>query len=137
MLVITHSPVATASPPAIFAVYRDVAGWPTWDPDTRSAVLHGGLTLGATGTLVPTKGRAIPITVTALQPDQAFTLTSKTWAFHLVFEHELTPAPGGTEILHRVRIGGLLKPLLARILVPAINHGLPTTLAQLKARVEG
>jgi Polyketide cyclase / dehydrase and lipid transport len=133
---IEHRTTAQATPETIFALYADVAHWHTWDPDTKSATLDGPLQVGAHGTLAPTKGRAVPMRVTAVVPGRAFTVESKIPLFRMVFDHTLLPGPAGTEIVHRVTFSGLLSVVLGPMLIRQLNVGLPVTLGNLKQRAE-
>lgn len=128
--------VTTATPETIFQIFEDVEGWKTWDPDTKASRLSAGLTLGSRGHLTPTRGNTIPIEVTLIEKNQYFTLTSKTALFRLDFDHELTLTESGTRIVHRVKFGGLLKPLLTLMLGRQIEKGLPVTLQRLKMLAE-
>jgi hypothetical protein len=128
--------VVAASPETIFRIYQNVEHWHQWDPDTKSSTLNYGLTLGAKGSLTPTKGSTVPMEVTSLKENQHFTVTSKTILFRMDFDHELLPVEGGTQVIHRVKFAGFLKPLLTRMLAPQINKGLPVTLERLKIKSE-
>jgi hypothetical protein len=128
--------VIAASAETIFRIYQDIDNWHQWDPDTKSSTLNNGLTLGAKGSLTPTKGNTVPMEVTSLKENQHFTVTSKTILFRMDFDHELLPVEGGTKVIHRVKFAGLLKPLLTRMLAPQINKGLPVTLERLKRQAE-
>lgn len=136
MNVIEKQVTVSATPETIFDIYRDVENWKQWDPDTRVSNLNRGLTLGSKGTITPTKGRTVPMEITAIEANRYFTTTSKTPIFRIDFEHELTPIKNGTRVVHRVKFSGLLSPLLSRIIGPQIETGLPITLAQLKAQAE-
>ena len=133
---IEHRTITNASPDSVFRLYEDVANWHTWDPDTKQATLDGPLRTGAQGKLTPTKGRTVPMRVTDVVPGRSFTVESKIPLFRMVFEHELTPGPSGTEILHRVTFSGLLSILLGPMLSRQLNAGLPVTLERLKQRAE-
>ena len=134
---IIEKQIHTTAPAAvIFKIYEDVANWHRWDPDTKAAQLNPGLVLGAKGSLTPSKGKTVPMEITAFALNRRFTATSKTLLFRLDFEHDLTPTENGILILHRVTFSGLLKPLLSRLLGPQIEKGLPVTLQQLKALAE-
>jgi hypothetical protein len=128
--------VISASPETIFSIYRDVENWSRWDPDTKSSTLSNGLNLGSKGALTPAKGRTVPMEVTSVRENARFTVTSKTLLFRMDFDHELEPSAAGTRVIHRVRMGGLLKPILTRMLAPQIEKGLPVTLQRLKAQAE-
>ena len=135
-MIIEKQIVVRAAPETIFRIYEDVENWNTWDPDTRAARLDRGLALGSKGYLSPSKGHSIPISVTACKANHHFRVTSKTRLFRIDFDHELTPTVSGTRVVHRVSVGGLMKPVLALMLVPRIDEGLPETLRTLKTRAE-
>lgn len=129
--------IKVAAPPArIFRIYEDVPGWRTWDPDTKSATLDGPFAVGSTGRLTPTKGNAVPMRVTAVVPNRSFTVECRIPLFRMVFEHELMPAGGSTEVVHRASFSGPLSLLLGRMLARRVDAGLPVTLANLKRHAE-
>ena len=136
MSVVEKQVVISATPETMFRIYQDVENWKRWDPDTKASTLSNGLTLGSKGMLTPAKGNTVPMEVTAVQANRYFTVTSKTILFRMDFDHELERTDGGTRVVHRVRMAGLLKPLLTRMLGPQVERGLPTTLQRLKAQAE-
>jgi hypothetical protein len=119
-----------------FHIYEDVSNWHVWDPDTKRAFLDGPLQVGAKGKLTPTKGNTVPMRVTEATRDRSFTVESKIPLFRMVFEHELTPTTGGTEVVHRVTLSGPLLLILGRMLGKQIDSGLPVTLKKLKQLAE-
>lgn len=141
MTPIEHRITVAAPPARLFAIYRDVSGWHRWDPDTRAATLDGPFAVGSRGRLTPTKGRTVPMVLTALVPDRLFTVESRIPLFRMVFEHELLPQPAivgvHTEVVHRVTLSGPLTLLLGGMLTRQLNAGLPVTLANLKRLAEG
>lgn len=133
---IEHRIKVAAAPGIIFRIYRDVENWHTWDPDTKRATLDGPFEVGSRGRLVPTKGNAVPMVVTKMVPDSCFTVESKIPLFRMVFEHELVPSQGMTEVIHRVTFSGPLTFVIGKMLVRQLNLGLPVTLQRLKALSE-
>ncbi len=133
---IAHRITVAAPSHAIFRIYEDVAHWPAWDPDTRQASLDGPFRVGSRSRLTPTRGHAVTMVLTQVVPDRGFTVECRIPLFCMVFEHELTPIAGGTEVLHRASVAGPLAFLLWRLLCRQLNGGLPVTLARLKARAE-
>lgn len=135
-MVVEHSIISAAKPETIFAIYAKVDQWNSWDSDTKSSSLVDGLSLGSKGILTPTKGKAVPMEVTALIPNQAFTVTSVIPLFKMVFVHELTVLEQGTKITHRVQFSGVLSFLLGRVIGKQVDLGLPITLQRLKSLAE-
>jgi Polyketide cyclase / dehydrase and lipid transport len=136
MSTIEKSIVARAKPETIFAIYKDVANWNTWDPDTKACQVSNGLTLGSVGSLTPAKGNTVPLEITAVAENRHFTATSKTALFCMTFEHILEPVESGTRIIHRVTFAGFLRPLLVMIVGRQVEKGLPITLQNLKKMAE-
>lgn len=126
-----HAPAAT-----IFRIYEDVQNWHTWDPDTKQASLDGPFQVGSRGRLTPTKGNTVPMVLTQVEPARCFTVESRIFLFRMLFEHELLPAPGATEVVHRVTFSGPLSVILGPMLSRQLNTGLPVTLGKLKALAE-
>jgi hypothetical protein len=133
---IEHRVLIAASPERIFKIYEDVANWHTWDPDTKSASLDGSLGVGARGSLTPTKGRTVPMLITAAKTGRSFTVESKLPMFRMLFEHELIPRGTHTEVIHRVTMAGLLSTVFGPILTKQLDAGLPVTLANLRRLAE-
>jgi hypothetical protein len=133
---VEHSITISASADAIFRIYQDVTNWHAWDPDTRQAVLEGPFAVGSKGRLTPTKGSTVPMVLTKVEPGRCFTVESRIPLFRMVFEHELVPVHGATEVCHRVTFSGLLSVVLGPMLAKQLNSGLPVTLARLKALAE-
>lgn len=130
--------ITVAAPPAtLFAIYRDVARWHEWDPDTRAANLDGPFAVGSRGFIEPARGRGVAMEVTRLESDRCFTVRGGIPGFCMDFEHELTPLPDGkTEVLHRARFSGPLSFILGRVLAWQLRRGLPVTLERLRQRAE-
>jgi hypothetical protein len=134
---IEHRISVKAPASVIFDIYKDVAHWHTWDPDTKLATLNGPFAVGASGTLAPTKGRPIRIGLTAVCENQSFTAEGGVPGFRMSFEHELSSlSAANTEVIHRVKFFGVLAFMFKRVLGPQINAGLPITLGRLKELAE-
>lgn len=133
---IEHRIKIAAAPQVIFGIYEDVQRWHTWDPDTKAAFLEGPFAVGSRGRLTPAKGRPVPMRLTHVARDSSFTVESKIPLFRMVFEHELAPTQGETEVIHRVTLSGPLSIVLGGMLAKQLNAGLPVTLGRLKALAE-
>jgi hypothetical protein len=134
---VEHRISVAAPPERIFAIYEDVQHWHTWDPDTKAASLDGPFRVGSRGKLTPTKGNAVPMLLTAVEPNHLFTVESKIPLFCMLFEHELLRRDALTEVIHRVTFSGLLSFILGPLIAKQLNIGLPRTLANLKYLAEG
>jgi hypothetical protein len=133
---IEHRIRVAAAPQAIFRIYEDVANWHTWDPDTRRATLDGPFEVGSRGRLTPTNGNSVPIVLTEVVRHTSFTVESRIPFFRMLFEHELLPMQGQTEVVHRVTFSGPLTLVLGKMLARRVDAGLPVTLARLRELAE-
>lgn len=133
---VEHRITIKAPADSVFRIYEDVKHWHTWDPDTKQASLDGAFVVGSKGRLTPPKGMAVPMVLTKVEPGRCFTVESKIPLFRMLFEHELVPVPGATEVVHRVTFSGLLSVVLGPMLSKQLNAGLPVTLRNLKALAE-
>ncbi len=133
---VEHRITVRASAETIFRIYADVQSWHTWDPDTKKATLEGPFAVGSKGRLTPAKGNTVPMLLTQVEPGRCFTVESRIPLFRMLFEHELNPTPGATEVVHRVTFSGLLSVVLGPVLSRQLNSGLPVTLSKLKVLAE-
>lgn len=125
-----------ATPAAVFALYADSAGWPSWDPDVRQASLNGPFAVGSTGTITPRQGPAMAIRLTRVVADQAFDAEARLPGCTMLFEHELVPQGDETQVTHRVMFTGPLAWLFGLLVGGQLKRGIPGTMAGLKAAVE-
>jgi len=133
---VEHRATIIAAPTTIFRIYEDVDNWHTWDPDTGMATLEGRFEVGSRGRLTPTRGNSVPMLLTQVVRDSCFSIESRIQLFRMLFEHELLPVEGVTEIIHRVTFSGPLSLVLGNMLAQRLNASLPTTLSRLKALAE-
>lgn len=126
----------SAPPEVVFAIYRDVAHWHTWDPDTKAATLEGPFAVGARGQLTPTKGRPVPMQIVEVTENSSFTVECQVPMFCMKFEHELAAANQGTQVTQRLRTSGFLGFLLNPVIGKQVREGFPKTLASLKRLAE-
>jgi len=120
----------------IFAIYEDVAAWPTWDPEIVSSSLNGAFKAGSTGMLKPTTGPNGKIQITEVTENESFTATSKLPLCTISFAHRLIPAARSTEVVHIVSFTGMLSPLFSRLVGPSIRKGMQPSLDGLKKFAE-
>jgi Polyketide cyclase / dehydrase and lipid transport len=126
-----------ASNAAVFSLYANVSGWPTWDPDVKNATLAGAFVSGSKGVIVPNGGPKSEIIFTEVVTSKKFTAQCKLPLCTMRFEHELNDAQGdGTQATHRVIFQGPLAPLFGRIIGSGMRKTLPNALAGLKRAAE-
>ncbi len=121
----------------VFSLYANVSGWPTWDPDVKTASLAGAFVSGAKGVIVPNGGPKSEIILTEVVKNKKFTAECKLPLCTMRFEHELNDAKGsGTQATHRVIFKGFLAPLFGRLIGSGMRKTLPNALAGLKQAAE-
>ena len=128
--------VIAASAEKVFSFYADVNNWPSWDPDTRAATLHGDFVSGATATLELANGPKTDISFTEVAHNKGFVAEGKLPLCTLRFEHELFGNKHGIKVVHSVKFQGLLGPVFRVLIGPGIKKSLPHTLQGLREAVE-
>jgi Polyketide cyclase / dehydrase and lipid transport len=132
-----ESSIQIAAPAArVFALYANVAEWPTWDTDVKSASIQGAFVSGARGVIVPNGGPKSDIFFTEVLGNKGFTAQCKLPLCVMRFEHELHEQAGGTSATHRVVFQGLLAPLFGRLIGSGMRKTLPNAMRGLKAAAE-
>ena len=131
----------SATPAQVWQHYVQVTRWKHWDHAIEASALDGPFVVGTYGRLKPAGGPASAFVLTKVESERGF--ADRTAIPHrrlplatLAFEHELVPIAKGTRITHRVRIGGPLGPLFARLIGGKIAAELPVavrTLASMAA----
>lgn len=133
---IEESIEVAVSPQVIDQIWSEVDRWHEWDPDTRSASLHGPFVVGTTGRIVPTKGFGVPMVVTERTVGRSFTVEGYIPLFRMHFEHLLEPVQNGVLVTHRVWFSGALAFLFGPGVAKQVREGLPRTMRSLKAYAE-
>jgi len=124
-----------ASPERVWAVLADIAGWRTWMPGVRWAVLEGEFGAGAYVTVIPSRGRrqtafridaAAPPLILAL----GFTIgpvatLRRTWL--------VEPNGAGTRVFYTVEIDGPLRRFLVAGIAATLHAAAPAMLEALRS----
>lgn len=127
-----------APPERVWAVLVDVERWPEWTASVKKLerIDAGPLALGSRARLW-LKGSlsATSWTVTHFDEGRAFSWENRVPGFVSAGDHELTP-DGGTNVTLRITYGGLLSPIMARILARVSRENLKLESAGLKRESE-
>jgi len=126
-----NAPAAT-----VFTLYENVAQWPLWDTDVKSASIQGAFVSGARGVIVPNGGPKCDILFSEVTRNQGFKAECKLPLCKMRFEHVLETKEGGTKATHRVVFEGLLAPLFGRLIGSGMRKTLPHAMAGMKAAAE-
>ncbi|WNJ97661.1 polyketide cyclase [Vibrio ruber] len=125
-----------ASPQIIYSLYSDVVNWNQWDKEVQYSELNGEFKSGSTGVLKPTRGPKSKISITNVELNKSFTVTSKLPFCLVTFEHNLIETKDATEVIHKVKFTGLTRYIFGSLIGKKIHRGLPITLNGLKDRAE-
>ncbi len=120
----------------IFSIYANVADWPRWDPDAKSASIDGNFVSGATGVVVPHGGPKSKILFTRVTADRGFVVECKLPLCTMRFEYELEAQGDATLATHHVTFEGLLSPVFGRLIGSGMKKSLPAALTALKTLAE-
>jgi hypothetical protein len=125
-----HTHESAAGPEAIFSLWADVEGWPSWDASLIATTLDGPFAAGTRGTLHP-QGMPEPIafTLTAVADGAGFSDETRLGPLVLRFDHRVEPRPGGSRIVVSIEADG---PDAEQI-GPAVAEDLPESVAALAA----
>lgn len=126
-----NAPVET-----IFALYADVANWPSWDPDVKSASLQGRFASGAVGEVKPHGGPKSAVHFVKVVPNESVYSECRLPLGRMRFDYELQSRGGATHVTHRTTFSGPLAPLWGRLIGSGMKKSLPAALAGLKSKAE-
>jgi hypothetical protein len=130
--IVINQPVA-----AVFRLYENCSGWPTWDSELETCSLPAGLKVGSRGWLKPRGAPQADILISEVTRNRSFTAVGKLPLCRMCFVHELEELGSTTRATHRVVFEGPLSFLFRRLIGRSIQKGLPSTLAGLKKALEG
>ena len=130
------STTINASAETIFALYADVAHWPSWDPDVKSASLQGRFASGAVGEVKPHGGPKSAVHFVEVVSNKSVHSECKLPLGKMRFDYELQASGGATQVTHRTTFTGPLAPLWGRLIGSGMKKSLPAALAGLKSKAE-
>src|SRR5512144_2647941 len=96
----TARATSLAPPAAFFERWADTATWPDWNTDTEWVRMDGPCMTGATGTLKPKGGFAVPFVIERLVPGREFVDVSRLPGARLMFDHQVTADADGRTRIH-------------------------------------
>lgn len=120
----------------VFAIYQNVADWPSWDSDVLSSQLNGAFEVGTKGELKPKDGPKAKIQLTEVTPNKSFTVECGLPLCKMHFVHELSPSGQGTEVTNKILFTGLLAPVFGRLIGKDLKKTIPKSLEGLKKHIE-
>jgi hypothetical protein len=131
---IEHSIDANARPETVWALFRDVVGWQTWNSGVVSSELDGPFLTGAWFTMTPVGGDPLRSQLLDVRENECFVDQTRVGELVVIVHHRLTPlGDGRTRISYALSADG---PGASEI-GPMIAADFPDVLASLKIRAEG
>jgi hypothetical protein len=128
----------TASPQSVWKTWSDTSTWPTWNPDIKYVHLDGPFASGTTGKMETNSGGKHNISLSDVQADRGFTLTSDMPmpATKVVFRCAIEATGAGSRVSQGVRVQGLFSFMGGQI-TGRIAPSFEPLLEGLKRHVEG
>ena len=128
-----RSVITSASPDAILALWRDPAGWPSWDTSVTKVDLDGPFAVGNGGTMHLAGQDPVSFTLTAID-ESGFTDETPIPGGVLRFIHVVAPRQEGAVVTHKVQIEDAAE--FAAQLGPEVTEDVPEAMAGLVALAE-
>jgi hypothetical protein len=125
----------SAPPEIVWSVLTDIATWPRWNPDVKTASMEGSL---ASGTQFRWKAGPGTITSTlqSVEPHHRIEWTGTTFGINAIHVHRLERQDGNTIVSSAESWDGLPVRLLRRSLTKALQKAIDSGLSHLKNEAE-
>lgn len=108
----THSHFAqNISASQVWKVWTDVNNWHTWDLDIEWAQIEDPFENGNSFILKPKSGPKVKITLQDIEPQKSFTDLARFPFARMYSIHRMIAKEDGFELIHTVRMEGLLSAL--------------------------
>ena len=116
----------------------DAEHWPEWAPHLREVEVHpdGKVDRNTSASLRFTSGRSMHVAVTEFRPGRSFRWTGRVFGASVSYDHVVTSAGGGSEILFIMEVTGPTAGLVGRWLGRAYDRQLDKAIPELKRRLE-
>lgn len=126
-----------ASPEAVWRVWSNTSGWPSWNPDVQAMSVPGPFVPGATGTMT-TKAGTHRIRIAEVEPGRSFRLeTSPIPLARFAFHCRVEPVGAGkSRVSQGISMSGPLAPLFFSMMAKRIADGFVPILQGLASAAE-
>lgn len=112
--------------------------WPQWMPVRRLETYPPGKVDKSTSAVIRwSSGRPMSVIVTEFRPGRSFRWTGRVFGASVSYDHVVTAAGPGSEILFILEATGPTAPLVARFLKPAYERSLDEAVPKLRAILAG
>jgi uncharacterized protein YndB with AHSA1/START domain len=124
-----------AAPEIVWRVLTDIANWPSWNPDVKSATLEGLLAAGT-----QFRWKAGPGTITStlqnVEPPRRIDWTGSTFGIKAIHVHQLEQRGSTTLVRSAESWDGLVARLLRGAMTKRLQEALDSGLRHLKSEAE-
>jgi uncharacterized protein YndB with AHSA1/START domain len=127
----------TASAEEVWALWADVAGWPTWNGDIERIELDGPFAAGSTIVMTPKGGDAVELAIVEAIESTLFVDEADGGDFVVRTTHRVEPLEGErSRVVYRMEITGQAADTVGPQIGPEISGDFPQVLAALVALAE-
>jgi hypothetical protein len=127
-----HDVETRAAPERIWALLRDVAGWPRWNAGIERIELHGAFAEGAWLTMQPPGQQPLRSQLLEVRENQGFVDETRVGDLVVRVAHRIEPLRAGARVTYSIEAAG---PGAAEI-GPMVAADFPQVLAALAAAAE-
>jgi hypothetical protein len=128
----TYTAEADVDAEAVWALYEDVASWPSWDAQAEWVTREGPFRAGTTGTMKFRDQEPLSYRLVKVEPGREFVDETPVAGLVVRVSHLLEPlAPERVRITHAAEVAGPEDQ--AREIGPLITADFPDTMASLAA----
>lgn len=125
--------IATA-PERVWAIWMNVANWPSWDTPLIQASSSEPLAIGVKGKVVPKKGMTSHFKVTAFEAHTRYAFDTALPGAILRIHRFLSASGNNTTFTHEVEFLGINAWLFSRLLGPSFRKILPSVMNNIAAQ---
>lgn len=128
----------TASPAAIWRLWADVDGWPSWNGDIERIEIDGPFESGSTITMTPFGQDAVVLRLAEVSEGELFVDQAELSDIVIRTVHRIDRVGSGrVRVVYRMEITGDPAEVIGPQLGPQITGDFPQTLAALVQRAQG
>ena len=128
----------TASPAAIWRLWEDVDGWPSWNGDIERIEIDGPFESGSTITMTPFGQDAVVLRLAEVSEGELFVDQAELSDIVIRTVHRIDRVGSGrVRVVYRMEITGDPAEVIGPQLGPQITGDFPQTLAALVQRAQG